>query len=201
MQRRLMYRGPAALIALVLLTAIPTAHASWGVGVRASTLGLGVDLSRSLIPLVNARIGINSYTHDFEFDTDDFDYDADLKLRSAHALADFHPWAGRFRLTGGLLYNRNRIEATGRDNGNEVKATIDFRRNSPYLGIGWGNATRGFVPLSWSIDLGVVMQGAPSVSLSGDGVPGLDDEEDELEDELSEFDTYPVVSVGLIFRF
>lgn len=196
----------SALLGGVLMLGAPSVHAAdWGVGARVGTLGLGVDVSRSIIPTVNARVGINAFDYSFDFDTDDFEYDGDLKLRSLHVLADWHPVATRFRVTGGLLYNRNKFQVTSEDNDGELEAEVDFDRIAPYVGIGWGNATSGLSPVSWSVDLGIVAQGSPNVSLSerdtGLSRAELQDEEDEIEDDLSGFDTYPVVSVGLIVRF
>lgn len=207
MRQMLGYRTYAALLGATLLLAAPAAQADWGIGARAGTLGLGVDVARSFTPLFNARIGVNRYSYGFDVDTDDVDYDGDLELDSAHALVDFHPWAGGFRLTGGLLANDNRVEASGthRPTGGQVNTEIDFKDSAPYAGIGWGNATRGFLPVSWSIDLGLVGQGSPRVDVSSND-PGINDsdlqqEEDDLEDELEDFDVYPVISAGLIFRF
>lgn len=196
-------RTAIALGALLTATATTPAAADIGLGARAGTLGLGVDLSYGFTPLFNVRVGLNRFNLGFDFDTDDGDYDADLELDSIHALLDFHPWGGGFRVTGGLLSNDNRIDADGTVSGQDVSATIDFDSTAPYAGIGWGNATRGLLPISWSIDLGIVAQGSPKVDLRSSTLPPpqVQQEEDDLEDELSSFDTYPVISAGVIFRF
>lgn len=203
MRRILEFPACTALLGATLLLAAPAAHADWGVGVRAGTLGLGVDVAHSFTPLFNARLGVNRYTYGFDVETDDTDYDADLELDSVHALIDFHPWAGNFRITGGLISNDNRIEADGtHSSGAQVEGVVDFDSTAPYAGIGWGNYTRGFSPVWWSIDLGIVAQGSPRVDLSSSsGSVNLQEEEDDLEDELSDYDAYPVLSVGLVFRF
>lgn len=195
----------AAVGTLMLATTVmPAAHADWGIGARAGTLGLGVDIARSFTPLFNARLGVNRYSYGFDVESSDVDYDADLELDSVHALIDFHPWAGNFRFTGGLVSNDNRIEASGtHSSGAQVEGEVDFDSTAPYAGIGWGNYTSGFSPVWWSIDLGIMAQGSPRVDISSSGLSNAEEEEEErdLEDELSEFDTYPVFSVGLVFRF
>lgn len=199
--------SPRWLLLAVTLGIAPTAHADWGIGARAGTLGLGVDIATSFTPLFNARLGLNRYTYGFDVESDDTDYDADLELDSIHALIDFHPWAGNFRITGGLVSNDNRVEGSGTHTptGGTVNAEIDFDSTAPYLGVGWGNYTSGILPVWWSVDLGIMAQGSPRVDLSNpDGSLSssqLQEEEDDLEDELSDFDTYPVLSVGLVFRF
>ncbi|MDX1610210.1 MAG: hypothetical protein R3225_08835 [Halofilum sp. (in: g-proteobacteria)] len=189
--------------ALLLATTATPAAADFGIGARAGTLGLGVDLAYGFTPLFNVRVGLNRYSYDFDFTTNDGDYQAELELDSAHALLDFHPLGGGFRITGGLLSNDNRIDASGTVSGSNVDARIDFDSSVPYAGIGWGNATRGFLPISWSIDLGIVAQGSPNVTITNSGLPPAQEQQEEqnLEDELSDFDTYPVLSAGVVFRF
>jgi hypothetical protein len=84
---------------------------------------------------------------------------------------------------------------------------------APYLGIGWGSASRGG---RWgvSFDLGAIYQGSPHVDLTTDlelGVPipslvqtvldaATTDEEQRLERELEDYQYYPVVALGIVFR-
>jgi hypothetical protein len=60
-----------------------------------------------------------------------------------------------------------------------------------------------------NLDVGVLLQGDPKVSLSADGllandptfVDALEAERVELEDEVDKFKAYPVVSLALNFQF
>ncbi|MDZ7748835.1 MAG: hypothetical protein U5K43_08270 [Halofilum sp. (in: g-proteobacteria)] len=206
MTRFLGNRICVGLMGAALLLAAPGAYAAdWGVGARAGTLGLGVDLSRSFTPFFNARVGVNAYEYGFDVDSDRIDYDGDIELDSYHALLDFHPFTGGFRLTGGIIRNNNQIVATGTaTGGGQVDAKVEWDKNAPYAGIGWGNHTSGFVPLSFSIDLGVMAHGDADATVDSGGVPSPSrerDEEQDIEDDLSDYDLYPVVSAGLIFRF
>lgn len=198
-------RTLAGILGAALLIASPGAFAAdWGIGARAGTLGLGVDISRSFTPFFNARIGVNGYEYDFDVDGDQIDYDGDIELDSYHALVDFHPFTGGFRLTGGLVRNNNQVVATGTTSGGgEADAKVEWDKNAPYAGIGWGNHTSGFVPLSFSIDLGVMAHGDADATVNSAALSDSEerDEEQAIEDDLSDYDLYPVVSAGLIFRF
>ena len=64
--------------------------------------------------------------------------------------------------------------------------------------------------LSVSLDLGVVFQGEPEVNLQSVGgsfsdnpllIAEVEREEQELQDDADEFDLYPVISLGLSYRF
>jgi hypothetical protein len=60
-----------------------------------------------------------------------------------------------------------------------------------------------------NLDFGVLWQGSPQVSIAADGLlagdptfeASLDAERADLENELSEFKAWPVVSLGFFFNF
>jgi hypothetical protein len=80
----------------------------------------------------------------------------------------------------------------------------------PYFGIGWGNAVAKGSALSLSVDVGVIFQGAPNVTLTTEGTDAsiqsqvdaqLAIEKAELEQDLDDFKLYPVVNIGATYRF
>ena len=90
-----------------------------------------------------------------------------------------------------------------------LDANIDFRKTAPYLGIGWGNAVDSGNPLSFSIDIGVMFQGTPKVSLETSkdtsGIPGfqdsLDNEIADFKDDVDNLKYYPIISLGVAYKF
>ncbi len=157
---------------------------------------------------------------------DELRYSGDLELNNLSLLADWYPWAGNFHVSAGGVLNNNDLTVDARcDNpsGCEVGGStfsraeigtittdIDVDEIGPYVGIGWGNPVGGETGIHWSFELGVIYQGEPSVEMSSDGTCGgfvalcrsaLDKEEQELEDDLSDLRFYPVVSLGLSYRF
>jgi hypothetical protein len=100
-----------------------------GVGVRASTMGLGLEVSTTLSKNFKLRGGYNfaSYSHDFSISMDDDNlrqavgYDPDykttgkLQFSSGHLLLDIHPMRyGVFHFTAGVFIGGNKIKANGR---------------------------------------------------------------------------------------
>ena len=90
-----------------------------------------------------------------------------------------------------------------------LKGTAELGSSAPYLGLGWawGLADGG---LAFSLDLGVLFQDSPDIELSSTGgtlsdedalQDALADEEAQLEDDLDQYDLYPVVSLGVLYRF
>lgn len=202
----------AAFFAATLL-AFGTAHAA-GIGVRAGTTGVGVDVGWSLAPTISARVGYSALKWGYDVDTSNVSYDGDLKLSNLSGLLDFHPFGPTFRLTGGLILNNNKYEATGRPTSGmpgSLNATVEPQRSAaPYLGIGWGNVSGAGV--NFYADLGVMFMGTPKATLSAD-CTGLTAgqcstlqsqaaaEQARLEDELKRFKAYPVLNIGLTIGF
>lgn len=98
-----------------------------------------------------------------------------------------------------------------------LNAKADFDPIVPYAGLGWGNAVAAGKKVGFFIDLGVIFQGKADVTLTPDipagspidSTPGarialdvlLQREEQELEDDAADYDLYPVLSIGLSYKF
>ena len=81
---------------------------------------------------------------------------------------------------------------------------------APYVGIGWGNAADDNtldlpIAVGFSLDIGAFYQGSPDVLLTDSSglVPAADLalEQAQLEDDLSGFKFYPVITLGIHIRF
>lgn len=211
-------------LALLGLLAASAAEAG-GVAVtgRASSLGLGVELTAGLSDRLNVRVGGNMFDYDRRLDVDENTFDIDLEFRSYTALVDVHPSAGGFRLSGGFVANGNEAGMVGRSTDSYVlggttysaaaigalTGSVDFKKAAAYAGIGWGNAVRDGRTWGLVFDLGVVFQGAPDITLGATGPiaaspefqADLRQEELDLEDDAREFRYYPVISLGLSYKF
>lgn len=98
-----------------------------------------------------------------------------------------------------------------------LDAEAEFDPVVPYLGLGWGSPTRSDRKVSFFADLGVVFQGKADVTLIPripanspiNTTPGARDalnillrrEEQDLEDDAADYDLYPVIAIGLSYRF
>ncbi|NMM28292.1 MAG: hypothetical protein HHJ12_13635 [Glaciimonas sp.] len=179
-------------------------------------------------PQLNARVGLNYLDYSYSGATSSVDYDFKLKLTTVDALLDYYPTSSNFRLTGGLVYNGNKITANAKSNATgsytlnnkiydaasagKIDGKIDFRKVAPYLGIGWGNAVAQDGGWGFTSDLGVMFQGSPDTSLTNSGCTALQAictdlansvavENVSLADKASKFKAYPVLRVGLSYKF
>jgi len=156
----------------------------FGVGVKAGSLGIGVQAGTALAQRINLRGGANFFNYNDSLTKDGIVFNGSLQLRSVEAKLDVF-LIGGFRVTPGLLlYNDNKVTATGTvPNGSSVSfggtryfsnpndplrgtAGVSFQRFAPSLGIGFGNLLpRSARHWSLSTDLGVVFGGAPQFAL------------------------------------
>src|SRR5262249_7126479 len=204
MKRALMFAG--------VLATCGSVHAA-GIGIRAGTTGIGADVAFNVAPTLDARVGYSALKWSHDVDTSNVTYKGDAKLSNLNALLDFHPMGPVFRLTGGLILNDNKYEATGRPNvgPGSINAKVEAgNKAAPYLGVGWGNVAGAGV--NFYADLGVMVVGSRKATLTPD-CTGLSaaqcsalqsqaaSEQGALEDKLHRFKAYPVLNIGVTIGF
>lgn len=211
-----------ALIPLVYLPGAATADTS--VGIRAGTLGGGVELSHALSERAAVRLNVDSYNRTQTSTENNIQYDAKLKLQTASLLGDWFPFAGNFRVSAGAMFNGNKLTLKGKPTGGtftingqpynaadvgSLDAQVDFNKAAPYFGIGYGRPING--GLSMIFDLGVMFQGAPKSKITATCTASTPNcatlqsdaaaEQAKLDDSLRNLKYYPVVSLGLAYTF
>ncbi len=120
---------------------------------------------------------------------------------------------GKPNITNGAqTYTLNGMTFNASDVGT-LDGRASFSKTAPYLGLGFGKPS-GSSPVQFLFDIGVVFQGKPRLSLARNGGiaitnPALSDQinaainaqRDKTQSDLNKFQYYPVVSVGLAYRF
>jgi len=221
-----MRRLLVAAAVLPLLAFPGVAPADTSLGIRAGTLGGGVDLSYALSQRVAVRLNADGYNRTQSKTHDNIDYDMKLKLQTGSLLGDWFPFANNFRISAGAMFNGNKLALKGLPtngfytiNGvpyntaqiESLDATVDFNKAAPYIGIGYGRAiTRG---LSLIFDAGVMFQGSPKSKIDltcgplatppecAQAQSDARAEQSRLDESLHSFKYYPVISVGLAYTF
>jgi hypothetical protein len=217
--------GPSLLLLVAAcLTAGSASAQGVGGGLRLDPPGIGVEVES----LVTERFGIRGLVTGgsvlYDWDESGTRYDGKFRSGTGFLLADWHPYATGFRLSGGLAYSNQRFAGAARlgagtinINGTHYSSAqvgsldgrVTFSRASPYLGVGWGLTPRTRSRLYFSADLGVMYQ-RPSAVLTGNCGPALPAslcahdmraEEAEFRDAADDLRLYPVISVGFGLRF
>ena len=207
------------------------AEPDFAVAVRAGTPGVGLDLDLGLSPSFGVRVGFSGFDINHDIDTSDVDYDGRLKLATVTGLLDWYVFSGGFRLTAGVAGNDTKLDVTGLPNQGtytinghtyssaqlgSLTGQLKFGDSvSPYVGFGWGNPAGEDGRIHFLFDVGAIYGGTPSVSLAAQCGPAaptgspacnqaqsdLASEEAKLRHKADILQWYPMVSLGIGFRF
>jgi hypothetical protein len=157
----------------------------FGVGVKASTLGLGIEAATAVTSRSNVRAGFNGFSYSQEVTKDGIHYNGTLTLRSFEVLYDQY-LIGGFHVSPGLLvYNGNHVDANAAvpggsaftlagttffsDRSNPVSGTgsLNVRKAAPMILMGFGNLLpRSSKHFAVNFEFGVVFQGSPGAKLN-----------------------------------
>lgn len=214
-------RTCGVLLAFALTSASASANDNLWFGAKAGTLGLGLEARWEPLPWFDLRAGWNRFDYDDDGDHSGIAYDATLRLDTWYATANLRFPLSPVRLSAGAFRNDNEFVMESREadeyvvggrtyTGDEVgqlSSTSDFDSPAPYVGLGFDFELADRVGLN--LDLGVLFQGDPTVTLTSDGSLSdepefqqrLEDERRELEREAEDFKAWPVISLGLQFNF
>jgi hypothetical protein len=212
-----------------------------GVGVKASTLGVGGEIAVRVTRRSNVRAGFNMISYNRGFNKDGIAYAGQLSFKTFEAHYDIFPFAKSFHVSPGVLvYAGNPITATASVPGNQMFSLggmtyysgpinpitgggkIDFNRAAPTITIGAGNLVPRNRSKHFSVpfEVGVALQGSPKATLvlAGNACdsPGMNcvsaatnsgiqsnilSEQTKINSSMSFFKAYPIISVGVGYRF
>jgi len=217
------FKNIASLLALLVVsTGVAQAEDSnLGIGIKAGTLGLGLEARWHALPIVDFRLGANSYDLNADDSYSGIDYEGSFDLETVYLTVNFNFPLSPFRITAGVFSNGNELNMTSAAasnfniGGNSYTGTevgtlttnTSFDSTAPYLGIGLDFELFGKAGLNF--DLGVLLQGDPTVTLESDGTIANDPlfqsflaaEQQDLTDDLSDFKAYPVISLAFVYNF
>lgn len=212
--------GPVFVIAFLYFVIGPDESNAQNLGAsaRVGTGGIGVGLAMQLVRALNGRVDVSYFTYSFsgeeELDRTMVEYEGEGNLFLVSALADWHPFKGSFRISGGAMYNG--IEGRGNavpveevevgqnsyspEEVGDLDVDVSFgSKLAPYVGLGYGNAvTRTF---GFLFDVGVIYAGAPDVNVNASGMLSpTESEASQIKQNLEWVQWYPVVSLGFNIR-
>lgn len=207
------------LLALPASAAFAEGHA---VGLKVGAFGLGAEYTYDLTERISLRGALYGSNYGFDAEESGIEYEADVVWDSLTAGVDFHPMKSALRLSLGFMRNDNALELFSRPTTNQqigdttytpsqigsLAGSLRFDDSATFAGLGW-DWSRDKSLFGMSLDLGVVDQGDPIVTLRGSGTllgnpsfeQDINAEAAELADEASDFDLVPYLSLGFQFRF
>jgi hypothetical protein len=218
--------GITTLILTVLLSTAGHANtlSTTAVQLNVSTEGIGGTLTTAIIPgALNINLGVSRFNYGAHFSADGTRFKGDATLGAVPITLSYYPLGGGLSLSAGLIFNQNSVKVSGQpEDGtftiNHVTYTaaqVDhldgkthFNAVAPYIGIGWGNPVSAGSPWDFVVNAGAMYEGNTSVSLSASGVGAnpaiardVKETQDEVNNKLNFLNWWPVVSMGVSYRF
>jgi hypothetical protein len=187
--------APVSMILLVMAGGVLTGTLAaqsdlprFGIGVSASTLGIGIQAATAVTHKSNIRAGFNIFDYNDSFSKDGVNYNGTLNLRSAQVTYDQYIVGGFHISPGVLIYDGNKGSATatvnagqsfspgnttyfsGQTNPVAGAGSIKFNKAAPMILLGVGNILpHGKKHFGVSFEAGVVFQGSPKAVLNLSG--------------------------------
>ena len=163
-------------------------RSGWAITPVVGTLGIGANLSKSIIrDNLNLRGGFSAVVIDDDVNSRGISYDGDLRLSGGIPLVlDWFPFKNWFRVSGGLVINRNRlrlgaeaedqnitVEIGGQTFESDLFARLDgkieYTQIAPYIGLGIGNPVGRGNKFRFFLEVGALFQGRGEISLNASG--------------------------------
>lgn len=214
--RRLVAASFAAALAVVPAAARADLFSSVSYGVHASTLGDGITLEKPLLFDFSARVETNSLSVSQQLRYDSTPYTTTTRTNDVAVIADFRPYAGRYRISAGLVFGSDGVDNVARADGASIRvgngvyplagtgqviARVRYDRPSLYGGIGTGTGiVRG---LALAFDAGLLVRNGHATAVASGPLaadPAFRADLDRLSGEQRTHVVVPVISVGLVYR-
>lgn len=188
---------------------------NFGASVNYGLGGFGVDLGYSLIPdILNVRAGLNaglSMSGSITPDTTTYNYD--LKTGYKTLGLDWHPFSGAFRVGAGFVWSDIKLDVistgsyvlNGVQGSGSIIGQVTYD-NAPYVSIGWSSHAPSSGGFFFNSELGVMLSGKPSVTLTTDNATfnstnaaAIDVERNKVRDNALGW--FPIVKLGVGYSF
>jgi hypothetical protein len=200
----------------LVLAALPMAALAGETGTvytQLGTNGLGIGYAASVSDDFAARGQFNVFKQSFSGDVGDFGAGStltvDLGLSSVQLVGDWYPSDGGFRVSGGVVFNNNKItiNGTGATVGSATNQTVNAEIKmsdslSPYVGVGYSTRPKDASGFGFNFDLGVMFQN-PKVTITASSASAADiaAQEATVLDAVNKLKTMPVFGIGVSYSF
>lgn len=217
-----MKKWVAALVAVFAVCSGSIAHASEVYG-QVGTEGIGIGYGYSFASMANVRAEFNGFSFSHGFDAGGLHYDATLNLYHGGIYGDFFPAPSvvPFHLTAGLLIGGDNLDGTATAMsgtysingttvsaaGEQIHAKVTLPAVRPYIGIGFGHSPIAKKGFAMFFDAGVaygqphVSFDVPSEIVAEAGQANVNAEQQQLQDKANNWRFYPIVKIGVSYRF
>lgn len=194
------------------------------IGATAGTTGLGGEAQIRLGPIFTIRGSIDRLNHDADESYDGIGYSAELAFDTVGGFVDLHPLANGLMITGGAYMGDRDIRLSATPTGpvniggqsysasqvGTLNGTVKLQDLSPFVGIGWDDTFYRSGRWGFRAIAGVAVSDKPEVALTSTGgslsndaafQARLRDESRQITEDADGYGLFPVVQVGLNYKF
>jgi hypothetical protein len=194
------------------------------VGATAGTSGVGLDVQVKLGPIFTLRGSLDRLSHSADESYDGVDYNADLAFDTVGAFIDMHPMANGLLISGGAYLGDRDIALAATPTGpveiggqtyspgqvGTLNGDVKLGDVAPFVGIGWDDTFYRSGRWGFRAVAGVAWSDAPEVALTSTGgslsndptfQARLRDESQRITQETEGYGLFPIIQVGLNYKF
>ncbi len=191
----------------------------WGLSLKVSSLGVGLEIIRRQSQFFSFRLGGTYLPYTFKKTDTEFEVEKTYNayFSGATFLADWFIIGhfSSFHLSGGVVYNYSHLIVDGvpintysvgsyeipQEQLGDVRIKLTPVKFSPYLGAGFGNFISNKKRLTFNVQLGVLYQAPPKVEFTATGMIEPTAEQDDIVAKNVEgFIFYPILDVQIVYR-
>lgn len=212
------------VLAATGMTGMACAQGDFAVTGGVGTMGGSVEGQFQVNEYFQLRAGANYLTFDADIDVDDITYEGEPDFSGFGAFVDVHPFGNSFFLTGGAYAGGKEIDLlasstvavdiggvtfTPAEYG-RLEGDVAFDDVAPFLGLGFDTTFTGSGHWGFNIMAGAAVFGSGDVTLDAVGGTLSNDpilqaelarEIQDIENEIEDYELWPVVQLGLSYRF
>jgi len=211
-------------LAAFSISGLASAEGNFAITGGLGTMGGAVEGQVKVNDLIQFRAGANYLTFDETIDVDEISYDGDLDFSGFGAFVDVHPFGGSFFVTGGAYAGDKTIDLLATSDMSveiggqtftqaeygRLEGDVAFDDVAPFIGAGFDTTFQGGGNWGFHILAGAALFGSGDVTLDAVGGTLSNDpilqaqvaqEVQDIEDEIEEYELWPVVQIGLSYRF
>ncbi len=201
-----------------------TSEPGVAVGATAGTSGVGLDVQVKLGPIFTLRGSLDRLTHSADERYDGVDYNADLTFDTVGAFIDMHPMANGLLISGGAYLGDRDIALAATPTGpveiggqtysasqvGTLNGAVKLGDVAPFIGLGWDDTFYRSGRWGFRAVAGVAWSDAPEVALTSTGgslsndptfQARLRDESQRITEETEGYGLFPIIQVGLNYKF
>ncbi len=191
----------------------------WGISLKASTLGTGLEFIWRQNQFFAFRLGGTYFP--WERRNTDTEFEVEKKYTAEFSavtlIADWFVLGhfSTFHLSGGFVYNRTHLTVHGYpvnsyvigsyqispEQLGDLEIKVTPNKFSPYIGAGFGNFISNKKRLTFNVQLGMLYQAPPEIEFTAFGmIEPTSEQIDIAKHNVEGFIFYPVLDVQIVYR-